>query len=218
VRCSPPAFSLRRNPPTSNRAIDSRRLIMARRPPSPPFLPKWSGCRLSTGAWSDRPEQSCEETQGAARILAVRGTPNAINGPRIASERPVRRSWLKPGGPLQPCSQPHCEHDSGQSAACGSPPRRAYRPYRRRGRVAEGGGLLNRYRVVKPYRGFESLRLRQPLFSRLFPRFPDTESRAAVDAHTANRSGFRGTKAGTARFCSVLGVVLPNDQRRSILY
>src|SRR5687767_6648970 len=30
------------------------------------------------------------------------------------------------------------------------------------GRVAEGGGLLNRYRVVKPYRGFESLRLRHP--------------------------------------------------------
>jgi hypothetical protein len=30
----------------------------------------------------------------------------------------------------------------------------------RRGREAEGGGLLNRYRVVKPYRGFESLRLR----------------------------------------------------------
>ena len=29
------------------------------------------------------------------------------------------------------------------------------------GREAEGGGLLNRYRVVKPYRGFESLRLRQ---------------------------------------------------------
>jgi hypothetical protein len=31
--------------------------------------------------------------------------------------------------------------------------------------VAEGGGLLNRYRVVKPYRGFESLRLRQPLIA-----------------------------------------------------
>jgi hypothetical protein len=30
--------------------------------------------------------------------------------------------------------------------------------------VAEGGGLLNRYRVVKPYRGFESLRLRQYSF------------------------------------------------------
>jgi hypothetical protein len=37
---------------------------------------------------------------------------------------------------------------------------------RRRGRVAEGGGLLNRYRVVKPYRGFESLRLRQPCWPR----------------------------------------------------
>ena len=48
-----------------------------------------------------------------------------------------------------------------ESAACGSRPRRAYRPYRSCGRVAEGGGLLNRYRVVKPYRGFESLRLRQ---------------------------------------------------------
>ncbi len=31
------------------------------------------------------------------------------------------------------------------------------------GREAEGGGLLNRYRVVKLYRGFESLRLRQLL-------------------------------------------------------
>ena len=29
--------------------------------------------------------------------------------------------------------------------------------------MAEGGGLLNRYRVVKPYRGFESLRLRQSI-------------------------------------------------------
>jgi hypothetical protein len=33
--------------------------------------------------------------------------------------------------------------------------------------VAEGGGLLNRYRVVKPYRGFESLRLRQTYPSKL---------------------------------------------------
>jgi hypothetical protein len=34
------------------------------------------------------------------------------------------------------------------------------------GRVAEGGGLLNRYTLVKAYRGFESLRLRQfPIFS-----------------------------------------------------
>jgi hypothetical protein len=51
---------------------------------------------------------------------------------------------------------------SEASAACGTPPRRAYRPQRSCGRVAEGGGLLNRYRVVKPYRGFESLRLRHP--------------------------------------------------------
>src|SRR5579863_1839389 len=55
------------------------------------------------------------------------------------------------------------ESDGLKSAACGSPPRRAYRLDRRRGRVAEGGGLLNRYRVVKPYRGFESLRLRHLL-------------------------------------------------------
>ena len=27
--------------------------------------------------------------------------------------------------------------------------------------MAEGGGLLNRYTLVKAYRGFESLRLRQ---------------------------------------------------------
>src|SRR3954451_16508892 len=48
-----------------------------------------------------------------------------------------------------------------QPAACGSASRRAYPACRSCGRVAEGGGLLNRYRVVKPYRGFESLRLRQ---------------------------------------------------------
>ena len=32
--------------------------------------------------------------------------------------------------------------------------------HRSGGREAEGGGLLNRYRVEKPYRGFESLPLR----------------------------------------------------------
>ena len=32
---------------------------------------------------------------------------------------------------------------------------------RRVGREAEGGGLLNRYRALKLYRGFESLTLRQ---------------------------------------------------------
>ena len=63
-----------------------------------------------------------------------------------------------------------------KSAACGSRLRRAYRPYRRCGRVAEGGGLLNRYRVVKPYRGFESLRLRQ-LYATAYPAI--RSSRAA---------------------------------------
>jgi hypothetical protein len=56
-----------------------------------------------------------------------------------------------------------------ESAACGSRLRRAYRPDRSCGRVAEGGGLLNRYRVVKPYRGFESLRLRQLGVSSIAP-------------------------------------------------
>src|SRR5579872_3150314 len=46
-------------------------------------------------------------------------------------------------------------------AACGSARRRAYPRLWSCGRVAEGGGLLNRYRLVKAYRGFESLRLRQ---------------------------------------------------------
>ena len=57
----------------------------------------------------------------------------------------------------------HCERDISnlQLAARGSVGHIG--PCRRRGRVAEGGGLLNRYRVVKPYRGFESLRLRQKL-------------------------------------------------------
>ena len=36
--------------------------------------------------------------------------------------------------------------------------------YWRRGRVAEGGGLLNRYTIVKSYPGFESLRLRHLSF------------------------------------------------------
>jgi hypothetical protein len=35
-----------------------------------------------------------------------------------------------------------------------------HNPSRRDGREAEGGGLLNRYRVEKLYRGFESLSLR----------------------------------------------------------
>ena len=67
-------------------------------------------------------------------------------------------------------------------AACGLPPRQAYRPCWRRGRVAEGGGLLNRYRVVKPYRGFESLRLRHRSMSSRCPRYDATRYPNATDA------------------------------------
>ena len=50
------------------------------------------------------------------------------------------------GSPAPPESLNRSEFAGLKSAACGSPPRRAYRPYRRCGRVAEGGGLLNRFR------------------------------------------------------------------------
>src|SRR6267143_3998723 len=46
----------------------------------------------------------------------------------------------------------------------------------RGGRVAEGGGLLNRYRALKPYRGFESPLLRakeSPLINDHWPLFID---------------------------------------------
>jgi hypothetical protein len=43
--------------------------------------------------------------------------------------------------------------------------------------VAEGGGLLNRYRLVKAYRGFESLRLRQPRLQYPTPLFAIPEIR-----------------------------------------
>src|SRR5690348_4500412 len=49
----------------------------------------------------------------------------------------------------------------GSFPRSGSSPIYWPQPSRRDGRVAEGGGLLNRYRVEKLYRGFESLSLRQ---------------------------------------------------------
>jgi hypothetical protein len=45
--------------------------------------------------------------------------------------------------------------------------KQALSPSRRRGREAEGGGLLNRYTGLNPYRGFESLRLRH-LFEKYY--------------------------------------------------
>ena len=52
--------------------------------------------------------------------------------------------------------------------------------------MAEGGGLLNRYRVVKPYRGFESLRLRQEIdICEIFGVTFDTLSLAKVCGYTS---------------------------------
>ena len=62
-------------------------------------------------------------------------------------------------GPLGPCLHPFAEAYVILREAASYIGR--FLALRRRGREAEGGGLLNRYRVVKPYRGFESLRLRQ---------------------------------------------------------
>jgi hypothetical protein len=57
----------------------------------------------------------------------------------------------------------------------------------RRGREAEGGGLLNRYRVVKPYRGFESLRLRQRPFSPTITESQETRNILALQGILAFR-------------------------------
>src|SRR5260370_24378105 len=69
------------------------------------------------------------------------------------------------------------ELGSVESVACGSPPRRAYRAQRSCGRVAEGGGFLNRYRGLNPFRGLEYLRLRPP------PPSPASGGRPPPDRH-----------------------------------
>ena len=67
--------------------------------------------------------------------------------------------------------------------------------------MAEGGGLLNRYRLVKAYRGFESLRLRQlnaaPHFSIPHARELAKESIGCASlAH--GRQGLASARAGAA--------------------
>ena len=97
---------------------------------------------------------------GVLRIDSSAGT-----NPNVSATPPE----LQTGKMQAPCpaSRRHSRAQAQRSRcnlrnpACEPRPCRAYRAHRRRGRVAEGGGLLNRYRVVKPYRGFESLRLRQ---------------------------------------------------------
>ncbi len=168
-------FLFRRSSPASNRERDSSNPILGevmmkdrtmscatgRIVPQHPKTTRMPGIRvLSSGFDGPNP---AHQMANSRPILAAPGTRAAANAPFIFCGSP------SPSRPVA-YNRVHnrCIYNkSGQSAACGSRPRRAYRPYRRRGRVAEGGGLLNRYRVVKPYRGFESLRLRQSMFSRV---------------------------------------------------
>jgi hypothetical protein len=81
---------------------------------------------------------------------------------RVAMATPSSHSW----GAAD--AAPHAASEALPGRPCSGISRNAYwtvgivyqSPVWRRGRAAEGGGLLNRYRVVKSYRGFESLRLR----------------------------------------------------------
>jgi hypothetical protein len=75
----------------------------------------------------------------------------------ITGFQPEKRPFARRAGDLWSAAVWHVP----RTVACNAGMRRAYLAARgRRGREAEGGGLLNRYRVVKLYRGFESLRLR----------------------------------------------------------
>src|SRR6185437_12425639 len=137
-------------------------------------IPARSGrprCRRIRGAFATRGQQIGVESRCEER--GIRSAEAAAVGAslyrRMERRRPVPAEPRLPANSGGPGRNAHHQETlfSGQpggpkSAACGMPPRRAYRPCWRRGRVAEGGGLLNRYRLVKAYRGFESLRLRHP--------------------------------------------------------
>jgi hypothetical protein len=136
---------------------------------------------LSRKGFADGAAQPEEGTSPNRRVKPMHRRPRARrlfeSAPHLRRARntsvagTLRRRGFDPRAPsridqFRPIASGRSRLNSGESgslksAACGTPPCRAYRPCWRRGRVAEGGGLLNRYRVVKPYRGFESLRLRQ---------------------------------------------------------
>jgi hypothetical protein len=139
-------------------------------------------CRIR-GAFATRGQQigvenRCEE-RGIRSAKAAEVGASLYRG--IEWRRPMAAKACLPANPGGPGRNAHYletlfrgQPGGPKSAACGTPPRRAYRPCWRRGRVAEGGGLLNRYRVVKPYRGFESLRLRQsPILRCDAPLYPN---------------------------------------------
>ena len=66
---------------------------------------------------------------------------------------------------------------------------------RRRGRAAEGGGLLNRYTPLKVYRGFESLRLRHSSYMGILPALASREGHSVVAQCFLSITGIPG-KAG----------------------
>src|SRR6266478_5113544 len=192
--------------PTKERAGSGRgtaaRARRANRPPYKGWLP--SGCVSDPDHTAADFTPSPSEIGGPDRRLPVGGFRGMASGPSRLNRR---------------------EFGELESAACGSPPRRAYRPFRSCGRVAEGGGLLNRYRVVKPYRGFESLRLRQdygfrdvPSDSRHFHDCLPTQPQPAIADHDVPtheavgdekgdglRHILRLADAGDRRFGSIVG-------------
>ncbi len=125
-------------------------------------------------AWADvRPGQSLPHLRRPRRWVrrstAAPTTVNRLFG--VMNTRPGESTNISPAPTRSPTDElwaretrslPKSPVRAKALGACKQRKRRAYvRALRRRGREAEGGGLLNRYRVVKPYRGFESLRLRQ---------------------------------------------------------
>ena len=123
-------------------------------------MPGRSRCACVAPAFNPANLAGRKNTEGGIARSAPQMRPSHISISKY--KRSGRLRFNLRGSQPPPESLNRSESAGLKSAACGSPPCRAYRPYRRCGRVAEGGGLLNRYRVVKPYRGFESLRLRHP--------------------------------------------------------
>ena len=135
------------------------RPLAAVRGPAPRFRSSSSAARIPI-SWRRRPSRKCCAATPVASFIWCR----ARAMPRCCATR--RRSRGSPP------SWPRCRARTNPTEA------RPWRPLRsagmvaarltatapnttdlarwRCGREAEGGGLLNRYRVVKPYRGFES--------------------------------------------------------------
>ena len=173
-------------------------------------MPGRSRCACVAPAFNPANLAGRKNTEGGIARSAPQMRPSHISISKYERSGRLHSNFRNPQPP--PESLNRSEFAGLKSAACGSPPRRAYRPYRRCGRVAEGGGLLNRYRVVKPYRGFESLRLRQ-LYTTACPAIRSSRAarRTASCGHVVP-----GSPAGAFRSqasCRVLRQ-LPGDRGR----